>query len=503
MMLTSTGTGSPVGRARPLVGVRFVLLSQLLLWARRQSLDLSLRGLLILVVSAAFLSAALLPGLGAAVGFLAAGGFDDPVVAVGLVLLTEALWSAGRLVSAAPASRRLAVQRPPDRAVFETLGCHPSAIRTALAVVPACTMALAAGLTGLGALVGVATFVAGPGAVNGPGWLVVLVLPIATAVAETRVLCLPVQARRPRLLAAAAAFVGGWVLGTVVLAIGTEWAWTGTDELVLALVEAIGLAMASAAPLLLAAAMVLLGAGVVVRVPEAGGVLTPGVGLESVQRPNRRVLRLSLRRGSSTAIATHRRLSRVVQLVGLVALGVGLGLFETVDRFPAAAGMGVIAVFSAVSMALAISSGSGLGLRCLEGPLRWLHDAGLPAPRVVGTHLAEMAVQLLGAMAAAILAAGVLAHSPAVAAAAVAVTLGAVAAASLGDLLDATRTAHADGSGESGLLGGLVTALIQAALTAPWALLSSAPATALVVGFGAPIGALVLTAVIAVRRIHP
>lgn len=478
-------------------GVRLVLLGQLLLWARRQALDLRLGALRALVVAGALLAAMVLPGLGALVGRLAVGASGNGLVVVGGVLIVLATWCVGRLLATLPTSRRLAVQKPPDRLVFQALGSHPEDIRTALATVPAAAAAVAAVLATGGVLVGV-------GGVEPLHWLTALVLPVSAAAAEARLLRLPpVRTRPSRVIAPLALLAGGWTGGAVIADLAGRLAWPPSDESVVAAIGWLARQAAAAAPVLLAASALLF---VVVVLPWPDAVAGAHMGrTPSHSRPSGRVVRLSLRRDTGTAVVTHRRLSRAAWLGGLVVLGAGTRLLGTPGLSTPAVRLATLGLLSAAAMALSISLASGLGVRTLECALRWRHDSGVAAVRVAGSHLAESCLALVGPLTPAIVGAALLTGSVAVALAAVAVTAAAVATATLGDLLDSTRTRHADGSGESGIIGGLLTAVLQAVLTTPWAwlLLGQDAVAGGLAGVTAPLLALVLACLLTVRRLHP
>lgn len=478
-------------------GVRLVLLGELLLWARRQALDLGLGTLQALVVGGTLLAAAVLTGVGALVGRLAAEATGDGLAVAGGLLIGLAAWCSGRLLATLPASRRLAVQQPPDRFVFHALGSHPDDVRTALATVPAAISAVAAALLAGGILAGVAQ--AGP-----LHWLVVLALPAAVAAAEARLLRLPpARTRRLRVALPLALVAGGWALGGMLAEFTRRVAWPPSDESVLAGVAWLARQGAAAAPALLAAAVLLLA---VAALPWPGSAAPGEVSrAPSHPHPSGRVVRLCLRSDPATAVVTHRRLSRAAWLLGLFVAGVGTRLLGASGLSAPGVRLAAVGVLSAAAMSLSISLASGLGVRTLEAALRWRHDSGVPAARVAGSHLAELCLVLLGPLAPAIVGAALLTGAVEVALAAVAVTAGAVAAAALGDLLDSTRTRHADGSGESGIVGGLLTAALQAVLTTPWAwlLLGEGAVAGVLAGVAAPAIALVLVCLLTARRLHP
>lgn len=486
-------------------GVRFVLLSELALWSRRQALDIGLRTLVGLTGVVALLALVALPALGALLGVLGASAAPAPGVVVGLLLLAIATLGVVRLLATLPASRRLAAQRPPDLAVFQALGSHPNSVLAARTTVPAILSATATALFAAGALTGVSRAAGGVGLT---AWVAVVTFPAAVALAESGLLRRPPRDLGRRWLGIGISLTAGALAGlgirVATSAVGTLWVAPFADQAVIGLAIAVGQWVAASVWLLLAAAVLLAVAALLLPHLDPPSA-SQGQRVAPVARPWGQILRLCLSRSDLPALATHRRLSRAVTLSGWGVLGAGAATLGSSGLTAASAHFSTIGLLAMVAMAMAVSQASGLGLPPLGGALRWLHDAGVPARQVAAGHLLALSRQLLLPLLPAVAGAVLLTRSAVVGVAGIAAIFAAVAAASLGDLIDSTRTTHSDGSGESGVVGGISTALLQALLISPWGGLLTGTGTAPVVaaGIAAPALALTLAAIITTRRIHP
>lgn len=493
-----TAIGSHPAGMRLTGGVRLVLFSELLVWARRQGVELGLGALLVIAAVGSVLCVLLLPAVGAGIGWLAADTGSKPQRAVGGALIVILIWSVIRVSTALTTSRRLATQRPPDLKVFQALGSHPAQIRSALASVPAAISAAAITSVGFGLLIGSGT----PDPLH---WITVLTVPPLIGFTEVQLLRRAVGGTGQRsIVVLLLGLLLGWLSAALLVRIPGLSSGHPSDEAVLAALGFATDAAGTSAPWFLAGAA---GAGAIslLNARLQRGRHSDRRQVTPSGRPFGRIVRLSVRRGTITAIAAHRRLERVLLTLGALVLGIAIRLALQPWQIGPAAQLGGIGVLSTVAMISATSLSEGLGFRALQPALRWLHDSGLAPRRVITAQLTDFALTVLVPLLPGILGTAILTRSVAVGVAGVAVIGCAVASATLGEILDSTRTSHSDGSGESGIVGGIAAVALQAAMTAPWAwfFLENRVVLGLACGFAAPLLALTVVQILARRRLHP
>ncbi|WP_375429819.1 hypothetical protein [uncultured Friedmanniella sp.] len=458
--------------ARPAaLGVRQVWLADALRWCRRNQVPASVLGLRRCAAAVAALimlgGAAALVGVAALLGIVMAALTGRPGDLAGLLPWLLLVGCARLVVLGVLPAQRAAIARPADVDVLDACEASRLTVWQARVLLPG--MTAAATTTVLALAVVAQTESAVPA-----GLVAWCLLPVPVSVLSSQVSALLARSGRELsvwVLAVPAALLGlalGRQLGHWLPAV-PHW----DDATVLHLVGRV----ASSGVVLTAFGWVFLGAGVlgcgltfrsVIR--ELRGPW-PGT-LERPQRPVRSVLAAEVRRGRRLATRVHRRLAGGLVLVAALSGGLAAALpwwsgpSETV----------MIGLAGTVGLLLAVSVVASQGPLVHVDTLRWLVDAGLPAQRVVARHLSETLWLLAPTLVPVSLALAVVGRLWWLAPVAVLLAVCLLLAACWADLIDPTREQQPDGTTESGVVAGLLTALVCGLLVAPHALLPTSAA---------------------------